>query len=145
MRKELKYMEAFMDFFRESLDIKKVNPRQYSPLVLAYIGDSVFDLVIKHKVVARGNAPVNRLHQATSQFVKASAQAKTFRKIENDLTEEEMAVYRRGRNAKSGTVPKNADLMDYKTATGFEALIGFLYLNHQYERVIELIKKGVIE
>lgn len=138
-------MEAFMDFFKESLDIHDVNPRQYSPLVLAYIGDSVFDLIIKHKVVAKGNAPVNKLHQATSQYVKASAQANTFRKIEQLLTEDEMAVFKRGRNAKSGTVPKNADLMDYKTATGFEALIGFLYLDHQYERIIELMKKGVLE
>ncbi len=138
-------MEAFMDFFKESLDIKDVNPRQYSPLGLAYIGDSVFDLIIKHKVIAKGNAPVNKLHRTTSQYVKASAQASTFRKIESFLTDDEMAVFKRGRNAKSGTVPKNADLMDYKTATGFEALIGFLYLDYQYERIIELMKKGVIE
>lgn len=118
-------MKAFMDFFKESLDIKEVNPRQYSPLALAYIGDSVFDLVIKHKVVAKGNAPVNKLHRTTSRYVKASAQASTFRKIEGFLTEDEMAVFKRGRNAKSGTVPKNAELMDYKIATGFEALIGF--------------------
>lgn len=136
-------MEDFIDFFRKSLDIEKVNSRQYSPLVLAYIGDSVFDLIIKSKVVADGNAPVNKLHRKTSSYVKASSQANTFRKIQDILTEEEISIYKRGRNAKSGTVPKNADLIEYKVATGFEALIGFLYLENRFERIIELVVEGV--
>ncbi|MCT4597211.1 MAG: ribonuclease III [Vallitalea sp.] len=136
-------MEDFIHYFRKSLDIKEVNPRQYSPLVLAYIGDSVFDLIIKSKVVGDGNAPVNKLHRRTSSYVKASAQANTFRKIQNILTEEEMSIFKRGRNAKSGTVPKNADLIEYKVATGFEALIGFLFLENRFERIIELVVEGV--
>lgn len=136
-------MQDFIDYFKDSLNIKDVNPKQYSPLVLAYIGDSVFDLVIKSKVIAEGNSPVNRLHRKTSSYVKASAQAKMFRRIEADLTEEEFGIYKRGRNAKSGTVPKNADLIDYKVATGLEALIGFLYLENRFKRIIELMVRGV--
>ncbi|WP_304942386.1 Mini-ribonuclease 3 [Vallitalea guaymasensis] len=136
-------MQDFIDYFKDSLDIKDVNPKQYSPLVLAYIGDSVYDLIIKSKVIAEGNSPVNRLHKKTSNYVKASAQAKMFREIEDMLTEEEFNIYKRGRNAKSGTVPKNADLIDYRVATGFEALIGFLYLDNRFKRIIELIVRGV--
>ncbi|MCT4542666.1 MAG: ribonuclease III [Vallitalea sp.] len=136
-------MQDFIEYFNNSFNIKNINPRQYSPLVLAYIGDSVFDLIIKSKVINDGNAPVNKLHRKTSNYVKASAQAQLFREIEDLLTEEEISIYKRGRNAKSGTVPKNADLMDYKMATGLEALIGFLYLNKKFERIIDLIVKGV--
>ncbi|GMQ56466.1 ribonuclease III domain-containing protein [Vallitalea sediminicola] len=138
-------MQDFIDYFKDSLDIKDINPKQYSPLVLAYIGDSVFDLIIKSKVIAEGNSPVNRLHKKTSNYVKASAQAKIFRKIEDILTDEELSIYKRGRNAKSGTVPKNADLIDYRIATGFEALIGFLYLDNRFKRIVELIVRGVKE
>lgn len=138
-------MQDFIDYFKESLDIKDINPKQYSPLVLAYIGDSVFDLIIKSKVIAEGNSPVNRLHKKTSNYVKASAQAIIFRKIEDILTEEELSIYKRGRNAKSGTVPKHADLIDYRVATGFEALIGFLYLDNRFKRIVELIVRGVKE
>jgi ribonuclease-3 family protein len=136
-------LQDFIEYFNNSFNIKNINPRQYSPLVLAYIGDSVFDLIIKSKVINDGNAPVNKLHRKTSNYVKASAQAQLFREIEDLLTEEEISIYKRGRNAKSGTVPKNADLMDYKMATGLEALIGFLYLNKKFERIIDLIVKGV--
>jgi ribonuclease-3 family protein len=136
-------LQDFIEYFNNSFNIKNINPRQYSPLVLAYIGDSVFDLIIKSKVINDGNAPVNKLHRKTSNYVKASAQAQLFREIEDLLTEEVIRIYKRGRYAKSGTVPKNADLMDYKMATGLEALIGFLYLNKKFERIIDLIVKGV--
>ena len=138
-------MNDFLEYFREQFDLKEVNPRQYSPLVLAYIGDAVFDLIIRTKIVSEGNAPVNKLHKKASGYVKASAQAKILHNIEELLTEEENSVYKRGRNAKSATVPKNADLIDYRTATGFECLIGYLYLDHKYERIIELVVRGVNE
>lgn len=136
-------MQDFIDFFKNSLEIKDTDPKQYSPLVLAYIGDSVFDLVIKSKVISEGNVPVNTLHKKTSSYVKASAQAKMFRKIEDILTDEEMVMFKRGRNAKSSTVPKHADMIDYRVATGLEALIGFLYLENRFKRIVELIVKGV--
>lgn len=138
-------MHQLLDYFKTQFDIKDNNPRQYSPLVLAFIGDAVFDLIIKTKIVNNGNAPVNVLHRNTSKYVKASAQANLFRVIEENLTDEEFSVFRRGRNAKSSSVPKNADLMDYKVATGFECLIGFLYLNNEFERIIELVSRGVNE
>ncbi|GKX32144.1 mini-ribonuclease 3 [Vallitalea longa] len=136
-------MQEFIDYFKDSLEIKDVDPKQYSPLVLAYIGDSVYDLVIKSKVIAEGNAPVNKLHKKTSSYVKASAQAKMFRRIEDILTDEELVIFKRGRNAKSSTVPKHAALIDYRVATGLEALIGFLYLKNRFKRIIELIVRGV--
>lgn len=122
---------------------KKVNPRQYSPLALAFIGDSIYDLIIRTKVVAKANAPVNKLHSNCREYVKAATQAKILFIVEESLNDEEMAVYKRGRNAKSASVPKNANLMDYKNATGFEALLGYLYLQGKLERIIEIIQLGL--
>lgn len=121
----------------------KVNPRQYSPLALAFIGDSIYDLIIRTKVVSKANAPVNKLHGQCRAFVKASAQAKIAHMIMEELTPDEQAVFKRGRNAKSASVPKNANLMDYKNATGLEALIGFLYLQGNLDRIIEIMHKGI--
>ena len=117
--------------------------RTYSPLTLAYIGDSVYDLVIRTLLVGRGNAPVNTLHRQASSIVKAEAQKKSFYQIEPFLTEEERSVYRRGRNAKSYTTAKNASVGDYRIATGFEALMGYLYLTGQMERLLYLVKVGL--
>lgn len=114
-----------------------------SSLVLAYIGDCVFDLVIKTRVAARGNRQVHKLHEETSHYVQASAQSFMMREIQGHLTEEEHAVYRRGRNVKSVSAAKNQSITDYRRATGFEALIGYLYLEHRYERLTELISIGL--
>lgn len=114
-----------------------------SSLVLAYIGDCVFDLVIKTRVAARGNRQVHALHEETSHYVQASAQSYMMRGIQEHLTEEEHAVYRRGRNVKSVSAAKNQSITDYRRATGFEALIGYLYLEHRYERLTELISIGL--
>lgn len=116
---------------------------QYSPLTLAYIGDSVYDLVIRTVLVEKGNAPVNTLHHKAASLVKASAQAKLYYQVEPLLTGKELAIFRRGRNAKSYTMAKNASMSDYRTATGLEALIGYLYLSHQMERAVSLIQKGL--
>lgn len=127
----------------KNLNISEVNPRQLSPLVLAYIGDSIFDLIIKTKVVAEGNMQVNKMNKKTSSIVKAETQSKLIAFIEEDLTEEELSVYKRGRNAKSYTSSKNASVGDYRRATGFEALMGYLYLDGRYDRMTELVKKGL--
>lgn len=121
------------------------NPRELSPLVLAYIGDAVYEILVRLHVLSFGNAPVNKMHKKSSEIVKAKGQRNAYIKIEDMLTEDEAAVFRRGRNAKSHTMPKNAELMDYKIATGLEALFGYLYLKDETERLLELFKKGVLE
>lgn len=117
--------------------------RSYSPLTLAYIGDGVYDLVIRSLVVGRGNTSANQLHHRTSGVVKAKAQSDLVETLLPDLTEEEAAVYRRGRNAKSPTMAKNASMADYRRATGFEALMGYLYLTDAFERLVELVQLGL--
>lgn len=118
-------------------------PEQYSSLALAYIGDAVYDLIIRTLVLDTGNRKVKIFHRMTSSIVKAEAQACLIKSIEEDLTEEEKAVFHRGRNAKSASSAKNASITDYRIATGFEALIGFLYLKQEMERAIFLISMGL--
>ena len=125
---------------RNEFKIKENDIKSYSALTLAYIGDDVFDIVIRTIVVERGNCPVNKLHRRVSELVKAASQCKMIELIEKDLTEEEMAVFKRGRNAKSYTMAKNATVNDYRMATGMEALMGYLYLTGQTERYVYLIK-----
>lgn len=119
--------------------------RSYSPLVLAFIGDGVYDLVIRTLIVEQGNTHANVLHQRTSKIVKAETQAAMIEALLPALTEEEQAVYKRGRNAKPGTKARRASLADYRKATGFEALMGYLYLEHNIERLLELVKAGLME
>lgn len=117
---------------------KDVKPNELSPLTLAFIGDTVFDLLVRENLICEANRPANDLHNLAVQKVKASAQAEFVEKILPHLTEAELAVYKRGRNAKSGHLPKNASQSDYHMATGFEALIGYLYLSDEIERIKEL-------
>ena len=117
--------------------------RSFSPLTLAYIGDAVYEIVIRTIIVEKGNAPVNKLHHKASSLVKAVAQKEAMEKILSLLTKEEEAIYKRGRNAKSYTSAKNASVIDYRIATGFEALMGFLYLMGRNERMLELVKIAV--
>lgn len=128
---------------KETFACKDTDVRSYSPLALAYIGDAVYDLLIRTIVVERGNKAANLLHRSTIKYVNAGAQAAMIEALIPELTEEELAVYRRGRNAKSHTVAKNASIEDYRKATGMEALIGYLYLSDRFERVLELIKLGM--
>ena len=122
-----------------------LNPKEYNSLALAHIGDAVFEVLVRLTVLTDGNAPVNRLHKKARGMVNAKAQAELYYRIRAVLTEEEQAVFRRGRNAKSFTVPKNADLMDYRHATGLEALFGYLYLQGKKERIVELFQLGMAE
>ena len=117
----------------------------YSALALAYIGDAVYDLIIRTIVIDLGAGHVKNFHRMTSSVVKAEAQAKLMKILEDKLTEEEVAYYRRGRNAKSATSAKNASIVDYRVATGFEALVGYWYLTHQMERAMKLLHDGLIE
>ena len=110
------------------------DPKQLSPLGMAYIGDAVFELLVRTRLLEKGNAPVNKLHQITVHHVCAAAQAKGYRAIESLLTEEEAAVYRRGRNTHNN-IPKNADPATYRSATGLEALFGYLYVKGENERM----------
>lgn len=128
--------------FGEKCNAKlSVDPKQMSPLVLAYIGDTVFDLFIRTRLVCTTTLPVHGLHVRSAKCVCARAQAEAFRKIEEFLTEEESYIFKRGRNAHMGTVPKNAQISDYRHATGLEALVGYLFLSGQDERLCELMEK----
>lgn len=131
--------ENLTDCIKNVLGLGETVPAQFSPLVLAYIGDSIYDLVIKTYLLDKGNMPVNQLNKRASALVKAQTQSQLIGLIEPLLSETEEAVYKRGRNAKSYTSAKNATIGDYRRATGFEALMGYLYLSGSYQRMTELI------
>lgn len=135
----------FIGIIRQVLDVKQVDVMSYSPLTLAYIGDDAYDLVIRTYLLGKGNMPVNKLNKMADGLVRAKAQSDMMDVIEPMLDEEEHAVYKRGRNAKSYTKAKNATVADYRRATGFEALMGYLYLQGRYVRMVELIRAGIIE
>jgi ribonuclease-3 family protein len=135
----------FRDCFEEALGFGEADIGSYSPLVLAYVGDTVFDLMIKSMVVNEGNRQVQKIHERASRYVQASAQSQMMRVIQPLLSEEEHAVFRRGRNAKSVTPAKNQSITDYRRATGFEALVGYLYLKKEYGRLVQLVKIGLDE
>ncbi len=128
---------------KEQFECKPIDVRTYSPLTLAFVGDCIFDLIVRTVIVERGNRATSGLHKSKSEIVKAQSQAEMIEALLPELTEDEQSVYRRGRNAKSYTTAKNASIGDYRKATGFEALIGYLYLQDQMERVLELVKKGL--
>ena len=118
-------------------------PREYNPLLLAYLGDAVYEMFIRHHLVACGIVRPQDLQKEAARFVSAFAQAKVYKALEQDLTEEEQDILRRGRNAKSGSVPKNAKVTDYRQSTGLEALIGYLYLKKEEKRLHELMNSAI--
>lgn len=128
---------------KETFDCGEADVRTYSPLALAHIGDAVYEVVIRTVVLARANRSANELHKQTTQYVKAEAQSEIIQALLEELTEEETAIYKRGRNAKSYTTAKNASVSDYRKATGLEALVGYLYLTDQMPRVLELVRRGL--
>jgi ribonuclease-3 family protein len=134
---------SVMNYLRETFGVKDADLRSYSPLTLAYIGDGIYDLIIRTIVVKQGNSQPNKLHKKTSALVKAGAQAEMMERILPVLSEEETAIYKRGRNAKSYTMAKNATMLDYRKATGFEALMGYLYLKEDWQRLMDLVKLGL--
>ena len=133
----------FDSYMHEIFNMEEVDVRTYSPLTLAYIGDCIYDLIIKSLVIGNGNKQVNKMHKETSSLVQASTQSLMMRKLQDLLTDEERAVYKRGRNAKSVSPAKNQSVTDYRRATGFEALLGYLYLKKEWKRMLDLVKIGL--
>ncbi len=128
---------------KQQLQLKEVDIRTYSPLALAYLGDAVYEVIVRTILLNYGNMPVNKYHRKASHMVNASAQSRMITELEPMLTEEELSVYKRGRNAKSYTSAKHATIIEYRMATGFEALIGYLYLKEEMERIFYLVKTGL--
>ena len=118
----------------------KIDIRQYSPLALAYMGDCIFDLCVRTYLLKQANMPANKLHQKAKAVVNATSQSKMYKELIDIVTEEERAILKRGRNASSNTRAKNATMIDYKNATGLEALFGYLYLKGDEERINQLFK-----
>ncbi len=137
-----KSVNQIPELLAEQFQMERQEINQYSPLTLAYIGDAVYDLMVRTLIVERGNCAANKLHKKTSEIVKAPAQAKMIEGLLPVLTEKEQEMYRRGRNAKSYTMAKHATMAEYRKATGLEALMGYLYLNGEFDRAVELLKTG---
>ena len=136
-------MEEILDYLLKPFNIERKEATEFSPLVLAYIGDAVYELMIRSILVSMGNRPVNKLNKDATSLVKAAAQSEIVKLISDNLSEEEYTVFKRGRNSSPHTMAKNASMTDYKYATGFEALIGFLYLDNRCDRALELVKLGI--
>ena len=128
---------------RRALRYPLEDPRQIPALNLAYVGDTVYDLYVRAYLIHTHPETVHNLHLLSARMVCAQGQARAFFALEPMLTEEELAIYRRGRNAHSGTVPKNANVMDYRVATGLETLLGHLWVLGREERVDELMAVAV--
>lgn len=135
--------ESLITYLNEQFHREDVDIRTYSPLTLAYIGDAIYDLLIRTLLVENGNTQVNKLHKRASSLVKAEKQSQMIEILELHFTKEEEQIYKRGRNAKSFTSAKNASIADYRRATGFEAVMGYLYLTGKYHRMIDLVKLGL--
>lgn len=127
-----------MDIFNREKEFDEV--KMLNPLVWAYVGDSVYELYVRIHLTNTSNAKPHKLHMKSIKYVKAKAQADILDKIESNLTEEELDIVRRGRNTENHHVAKNADPADYTKATSFEALLGYLYLTKQDERLDEILK-----
>jgi len=123
---------------------KEMDASLYHPLVLAYMGDAVYEVYIRDMLIQKRKVSVHKLHVESILYVKASAQAYILREILEELEEDELDIVRRGRNAKSGTIPKNARVIDYKHATAFEALVGYLYLSKKYERLNYIMERAIV-
>lgn len=133
---------SLLTAIKREFDCGSVDIRAYSPLTLAFVGDCVYDLIVRTVIVERANAAPNTLHNRKSRVVKAASQAACAAALLAELTDEELAVYKRGRNAHSYTTAKNASIADYRKATGLEALYGFLYLTDRMDRLFYLVKRS---
>ena len=117
--------------------------RNYAPVTLAYIGDAVYDTMVREHLIHEKSLPSHILSRRAKRFVSAAAQSAIYDAMADELTEDEADVFRRGRNAKPATVPKNTEVIVYKKATGFEAVFGYLYITGKHERIRELFMKIV--
>ena len=134
---------TLLDNIKETFACGEKDVTAYSPLALAYICDDIYDVIVRTVAVERANRPANELHKEAVKYVKAEAQARTVETLlkTDFLTDEEKDIYKRGRNAKSYTKAKNASVTDYRKATGFETVLGYLYLKGRQDRVVEIVKK----
>ncbi|MCQ2421792.1 MAG: ribonuclease III [Lachnospiraceae bacterium] len=137
--------EDLTALIRERFGYREEDAKQYAPLALAFVGDAVYSLMIRTRLLCEKERTVNHLHKKSADLVKAQAQKELMLSMLPKLTEEELTVFKRGRNAKSYSVAKNASVNDYRIATGFESLMGYLYLNGQTERIMDLIFAGATE
>lgn len=133
----------FLDQMQKALQLQPIDICTYSPLALAYMGDAVYEFMIRTRVVNHRSMQVNKMHKKSASLVKAETQANIVKVILEELTPEETAVYKRGRNAKSVTTAKHATMIDYRMATGFEALMGYLYMTGQSDRMFTLVHSGL--
>ena len=133
------------DEIKEQYELPDINPGELAPLILAHIGDAIYEVVIRTITLSKGNRPVEKVHKEAISYVNAKTQAEAADLLLPMLTEEEADIYRRGRNAKSNTKAKNASIGDYRKATGFEALMGYLYLKGETDRMLELIRASVLQ
>lgn len=136
-------MEESLKYLKEQFHLPEVDIRTCSPQVLAYIGDGIYELIVRTVLVERKNRQTNDLHKMASRYVKASAQAAMILAIREELSEEEHHAYKRGRNARTFSMAKHATMSEYRHATGFEALMGYLYLTGRMTRMIDLVKMGM--
>ncbi len=136
-------MESFfLDSIKKEFELSETPPGEVASLMLAFIGDAVYEVVTRTIVLGKGNRPINAVHKDNIKLVNATTQARMAEILMEDFTAEEQSQYRRGKNTKSSTSAKNSTLADYKKATGFEAVIGFLYLKGEHQRIIDLCKLG---
>ena len=132
-------------YFNEKFNIEPQDIRTYSPLTLAYIGDAIFDVIVRSILVNKGNTAVNNLHKRASGVVKAQSQAAIVKALMDDFfTQEEIDIFKRGRNSKPHTKAKNASTGEYLVATGFEAVMGYLYLTGNMDRACEIVREGLM-
>lgn len=134
---------SFFEYIQKGRNLTQSDLNQLSPLVLAYVGDTVYEVFIRTMLACEGKSSVHALHKRSIAYVKAKSQSDIIHKIMEELTQEEQDVVRRGRNAKSGTIPKNADVTEYKYATGFESLVGYLFLKKDYDRLRQVLEMAV--
>ena len=129
-----------MDIHTILKEVKVPDMRELSPLTLAFVGDSVYELFVRCKILSGGSRPAGELHKIAVGYVKAKAQSTAMHELKNSLSEEELGIYKRGRNTNIHTVPKNADMNDYRQATGLEALVGYLFITGREERLSEVLE-----
>lgn len=134
---------TLLEEIRRKFCVSGVDIRTYSPLTFAYIGDAIYEMVIRTLIVDQGQRAANSLHKHTTRIVCAQTQAKLIDALMDSLTEEELVIYRRAKNAKLNSTAKNATIQEYRKATAFEAVCGYLYLTNQTNRLLDLVKKGI--
>lgn len=124
----------------------KQEARMFNPLQLALIGDAVYEVYVRNYIFNKNQGlSAHKIHVEAIKYVKAQAQSNMMQILMPILSEDELYIFKRGRNTKSATVPKNANVRDYRAATGMEALVGYLYLTNQQDRLLEILEKGILE